>query len=138
MSRGKWTELFFLDEAVGLAAGHRPCYACRQFEAKAFCDAVGVDRVSKLNGLINTEMKRHLKVHGKSPRSPCRPEKLPNGAFYAIEDQAYLVWNGAARRFGWDGYGAPQPLHALGLRLTPKATCRALSNGYQPVMHPSL
>ena len=25
-----WTELFFLDEAVALAAGHRPCFFCRR------------------------------------------------------------------------------------------------------------
>jgi len=29
MSPGRYTELFFLDEAVALAAGHRPCAECR-------------------------------------------------------------------------------------------------------------
>ncbi|MEO1188360.1 MAG: hypothetical protein AAFW60_04740, partial [Pseudomonadota bacterium] len=29
MTEGKYTELFFLDEATALAAGHRPCYECR-------------------------------------------------------------------------------------------------------------
>jgi hypothetical protein len=28
-----WTELFFLDEAVALAAGHRPCFFCRRADA---------------------------------------------------------------------------------------------------------
>ena len=31
-----WTELFFLDEAVALAAGHRPCFLCRRRDAEAF------------------------------------------------------------------------------------------------------
>ena len=31
-----WTELFFLDEAVALAAGHRPCFFCRRRDAEAF------------------------------------------------------------------------------------------------------
>jgi hypothetical protein len=31
-----WTELFFLDEAVALAAGHRPCFFCRRTAAEAF------------------------------------------------------------------------------------------------------
>src|SRR5215469_6053017 len=30
-----WTELFFLDEAVALAAGHRPCFCCRRQRAEA-------------------------------------------------------------------------------------------------------
>ena len=30
MSRRSWTELFFLDEATALSAGHRPCYYCRR------------------------------------------------------------------------------------------------------------
>src|SRR5579872_3040426 len=36
MSRRSWTELFFLDEAVALAAGHRPCFYCRRQAAEAF------------------------------------------------------------------------------------------------------
>ena len=30
MAPGRYTELFFLDEASALAAGHRPCYECRR------------------------------------------------------------------------------------------------------------
>jgi hypothetical protein len=36
MGPGSWTELFFLDEATGLAAGHRPCFFCRRMAALAF------------------------------------------------------------------------------------------------------
>lgn len=36
MSGRSWTELFFLDEAVALAAGHRPCFFCRRQAAQAF------------------------------------------------------------------------------------------------------
>src|SRR5580704_7616183 len=36
MSGRSWTELFFLDEAVALAAGHRPCFFCRRGDAEAF------------------------------------------------------------------------------------------------------
>src|ERR1700680_760674 len=36
MGGRSWTELFFLDEAVGLAAGHRPCFMCRREAAHAF------------------------------------------------------------------------------------------------------
>lgn len=36
MARRSWTELFFYDEAVALAAGHRPCFLCRRSRAEAF------------------------------------------------------------------------------------------------------
>ena len=36
-----WTELFFLDEVTALAAGHRPCFACRREAAKAFVGCYG-------------------------------------------------------------------------------------------------
>ena len=36
MGGRSWTELFFLDEAVALAAGHRPCFFCRRADARAF------------------------------------------------------------------------------------------------------
>jgi hypothetical protein len=36
---GKLTELFFLDEATGLAAGHRPCGECRNRDYRAFKSA---------------------------------------------------------------------------------------------------
>jgi hypothetical protein len=39
MSPGRYTELFFLDEAVALAAGHRPCAECRRDRFNAFRDA---------------------------------------------------------------------------------------------------
>src|SRR5215469_3564058 len=41
MGGRSWTELFFLDEAVALAAGHRPCFFCRHADAQAFRAAWG-------------------------------------------------------------------------------------------------
>src|ERR1700752_1111584 len=34
-----YTELFFLDEATALAAGHRPCFECRRKDAETFAGA---------------------------------------------------------------------------------------------------
>src|SRR5436853_7505403 len=36
MTPGRWTELFFLDEATAFAAGHRPCFECRKEDATRF------------------------------------------------------------------------------------------------------
>ncbi|MDJ0922556.1 MAG: hypothetical protein QNI84_15615 [Henriciella sp.] len=138
MSKGKWTELFFLDEATGLAAGHRPCHACRREAAITFRDAVGTQKISDLNTLINTEMKPHLRVHAPVDRAVCKPSKLPDGAMFAIGDASYLKWQGAAYPWSFLGYGTPEKLPGAALRLTPTASCTALHNGYEPKLHPSL
>jgi hypothetical protein len=39
MAPGSYTELFFLDEATALAAGHRPCGTCRKAASKDFVAA---------------------------------------------------------------------------------------------------
>src|SRR5689334_15481369 len=48
MGGRSWTELFFLDEAVALAAGHRPCFFCRREAALAFSAAWADARGSRL------------------------------------------------------------------------------------------
>lgn len=138
MQPSRWTELFFLDEAVGLAAGHRPCYSCRKEAARAFRNALGMDRVSAVNALINVEMKGYMRARKPVERPTCNPTALPDGAFFAVDGQAYLKWQDAAHRFDFHGYGQPETLPNHGLRLTPQATCDALGAGYKPVLHPSL
>ncbi len=39
MTPNRYTELFFLDEATALAAGHRPCAECRHARFIDFCIA---------------------------------------------------------------------------------------------------
>src|SRR5262245_35359873 len=46
MAAGRYTELFFLDEATGLAAGHRPCYECRRGSFQSFVDAWSRSNIS--------------------------------------------------------------------------------------------
>src|SRR6476646_7854960 len=48
MGGRSWTELFFLDEAVALAAGHRPCFFCRRAAAEAFPTAWGKAKGGKV------------------------------------------------------------------------------------------
>src|SRR6202161_2848364 len=39
MPPGRWTALFFLDEATALSAGHRPCAYCRRADYRDFTAA---------------------------------------------------------------------------------------------------
>ena len=41
MQPGKFTELFFLDEATAFAAGHRPCALCRREDYNRFLELTG-------------------------------------------------------------------------------------------------
>ncbi|KCZ92700.1 hypothetical protein [Hyphomonas johnsonii] len=142
MQPGLYTELFFLDEATALAAGHRPCHECRRADALAFRAALdranvlpASAKVVAMDRLIAGEVQSVLK--GEATREITTPAALPDGAFYTVSDTAWLKQGETARPWSFAGYGAAQPLHASGHRLTPRATCAALAAGYLPALHPS-
>lgn len=143
MSEGLYTELFFLDEATALAAGHRPCYECRYADAKRFREALvrsGVfhyrPKASDLSDAIAGEIQAVLK--GKSEREVVTIADLPDGAMFTTGSTAYLKWQDHAHAWRFDGYGAPSELPEKAVRLTPHITCQALTHGYTPALHPSL
>ena len=143
MSEGLYTELFFLDEATALAAGHRPCYECRYPDAKRFREALvrsGVfhyrPKASDLSDAIAGEIQAVLK--GKSEREVVTVADLPDGAMFTTGSTAYLKLQGRAHPWRFSGYRAPSELPEKAVRLTPHITCQALTHGYTPALHPSL
>jgi hypothetical protein len=75
MGGRSWTELFFLDEATALAAGHRPCFLCRREAAERFRAAWSA------GNRTNAVCRGH--GHGVAPRAPSGPPKAaacPDGA----------------------------------------------------------
>lgn len=143
MSEGTYTELFFLDEATALAAGHRPCYECRYADAKRFREALitsGVFRyrpkASDISDAITGEIQSVLK--GKSEREQMDPADLPDGAMFTTGSAAFLKWQDRAFRWSFSGYGETEPLPRQAMRLTPHITCQALAHGYDPQVHASL
>jgi len=132
-----YTELFFLDEAVALAAGHRPCFECRRAEARAFAAAWAAG-----HGLSAPprapEMDRVLDAERRAPSAQGGVASLPPGAVFARDGTAYLKLSDAVRPFGWAGWGAPQPLPSGAVeRLTRPAVVAVLAAGYAPRLHPS-
>jgi hypothetical protein len=136
MAGRSWTELFFLDEATALAAGHRPCFYCRRAAAEAFQagfpahpKAPGIDRVlhaERLNG-------RRKRLHDL----PSPAAALPDGTMIFQDDAPHLILKGQVRRWFPHGYGAPAK-PADGARLiTPPSTVAVLRAGYRPRFHPS-
>jgi hypothetical protein len=141
MGGRSWTELFFLDEATALAAGHRPCFYCRREDANAFRTAW-----EKGNGATNVraadmdEVLHRERLNGRDKRLhklPAAIEALPDGAMVQDGDESYLIVRGRPLKWSFDGYN--KTAHPLGnaMLLTPPSTLRALGAGYRPVLHPS-
>lgn len=134
---GHYTELFFLDEAVALAAGHRPCAECRRPAFRAYLDALGdpaIRRAPDLDRRLDAERGR---VHPLDHP----PTALPDGVFVtSVDDEgpALLVLDGALVPWQPTGYGTPlavDPATAYRL-LTPPTSVRALAGGYPVTIHP--
>jgi hypothetical protein len=142
MGGRSWTELFFLDEAVALAAGHRPCFVCRRQAAEAFRDAWAQGREAKLPRAAEIDAVLHVerldrgrkRLHGL----PGGMDELPDGSVIAAAGEAYTLAQGRAFRWTARGYEASVGIPLANAVLTPPSTLGALRAGYRPVLHPSV
>jgi hypothetical protein len=135
---GRWTPLFFYDEAVALAAGHRPCALCRRADYNrwldswewAFGERPGADA---MDATLHEE-----RLDGTSKRLHPMPwRKLPDGAFVTLGDRAALVLADSVVPWSHDGYGRKQPRPGSGNAevLTPPSSIAVMRHGYRPVIH---
>ncbi len=136
-----YTELFFLDEATALAAGHRPCAECRRADFKRYCASVssGFGELPKVDAIDR-------KMHGErlTARSAVGSKtamQLPDGAMVAIGDVAFARRGAQALPWTFSGYGTALEWEPIALQkpilLTPLTNVAALQNGYSPVWHTS-
>jgi hypothetical protein len=139
MGGRNWTELFFLDEAVALAAGHRPCFFCRRRSAEAFRAAWATARGGKAPFAAEVLHEERLD-HGRKRlhAMPGDVGELPDGAVIAAAGEVCTIVRGRAFRWSKQGYqAAPEISRADGL-LTPPSTLLLLRAGYRPVLHPAI
>jgi len=149
MQPRRYTELFFLDEAVALAAGHRPCAECRRDRFRAFlaCLAKGACHDGALpNAAALDAMLHAARVDGRSRRQvtwrSCLAD-LPDGTFIRLDDgddMPRLVLGDTL--YGWSPAGYRDAVRRLQgsssvTVLTPRPTVTALAGGYRPEIHPS-
>jgi len=138
---GRWTALYFLDEATALAAGHRPCGECRYDDHRRFTAAFGaahgvaerrVDAVDRILHLDRLDDRRDKRTYVATVA------ELPDGAMVEVDGTASLVRAGALWRWTPGGYGAPREAPGGELVvLTPRSVVAAIAAGYAPALHPS-
>ena len=134
---GRWTELFFLDEATALAAGHRPCAECRRERFEAFRAAWTAGRAEPPRApRIDTALHAQRIAPGGGKRTyRAAVAALPDGAMIEFDDAPHLIWRGRLWPWRFEGYGPAKPL-ASGTDtvtvLTPRSSVRALERGYVP------
>jgi hypothetical protein len=141
MGTRSWTELFFLDEATGLAAGHRPCFFCRRAAAQAFQRSFPMRSEAATPKAHAIDMALHAeRLDGRRKRLhllTTPPGGLPDGAMVFQDGIPHLMLGGAARPWSLRGYGAPVATQDSAQLITPPSTVAALRAGYRPQMHPS-
>jgi hypothetical protein len=137
---GRWTPLFFWDEAVALAAGHRPCALCRRADYNRWLAAWQAAFGGGRRTADGMDRRLHAdRLDGRTQRRHTRPwVDLPAGTFVEADGPALVL---ADRLVPWSaaGYGpaVERPWRGDARVLTPRATVDVLRAGYQPALHPS-
>ena len=147
MRPGAYTQLFFLDEAVALAAGHRPCAHCRRADYEAFVSAWMAaggrserPRAAEIDWQLHRERVDSATRRQVTHAAPL--DALPDGVFvtlpgkpgapYLVLERRLLTWTAE----GYRGVRArPDGLEVV--VLTPRTTVAALAAGFKPRLHPS-
>ncbi|WP_193555760.1 hypothetical protein [Hwanghaeella grinnelliae] len=144
MAPNRYTELFFMDEATALAAGHRPCAECR------YSDYVEYRRaVERAGGLLASERAATLdtELHGQRvwPRQfrlrtwQSALSDLPAGTMIEHAGLCMLVAGRWILEWSFTGYRIAAEKNTFGPStvtvLTPQTTVTALIGGYEPAVH---
>jgi hypothetical protein len=134
MQPGRYTELFFLDEATAFAAGHRPCAECRREDYVRFSSLwpgpTGADAID-------------ARLHNErlGPRTTAPLASSPNGTFVLVGDAPYLVLDDRLLRWSPSGYArAIRRPPGAAIVITPPSLVAVLAAGWVgavPLLHPS-
>jgi hypothetical protein len=167
MMPGRFTELFFLDEATAMAAGHRPCALCRRDDYREFT-ARWSDLHPGQRGADVIDAQLHEErvdpaTGARRRHDPVAAGTLPDGAFVldrdsgadadahahahadadADADEPWLVLGDALLHWTPGGYDRrrPRPAAAAALEpVTPPSLIELLRTGWSgtvPLLHPS-
>ena len=149
MTPGRYTELFFLDEATSLAAGHRPCAECKRTRYNEYRDAWAKGNPQALTSgrfsaeLIDDWLHADRLDPSRSKRFfTAELDTLPDGVFVTLEtapDQALVIHGDSL--LAWSAGGYRKRLNRKTRQvvsvLTPRSTVAAIQAGFAPEIHPS-
>jgi hypothetical protein len=131
---GRFTELFFLDEATAFAAGHRPCAECRREDYDRFRALLGEPGADALDDRLHAE-----RLDGRERRLHAAGD-LPDGAFVLREGAPWLVLGEQLLRWTPAGYTDRAPRSDDAPLLTPPSLVHVLRAGWRgavPLLHPT-
>ena len=144
MTPGRWTELFFLDEATAFAAGHRPCFECRKEEAKKFKScwirgnpAHGFTMKTSIREIDDVLQTERIDGNKKKVTHQRMFSDIAEGTFVSVDDDPYLFSAGQLYRWtpsGYD-YSIAVPKASALTVLTPHSMVNAFHAGYVPQMN---
>lgn len=146
MTPGRYTELFFLDEATALAAGHRPCAECQRQRFEAFRAAWSAGNpglaagahpsAALMDAILHTE---RAAAAGPTTMYPVRLDQLPDGSMVTMDEDgdAYLVFQHRLLHWSPSGYDNAwrPPADMLVQVLTPRSVVGALAAGFPVMLH---
>lgn len=136
---GRYTELFFLDEAAAMAAGRRPCGECRRNDLARFKQAWTAAFPDDAS-LADIDRRLHHDRIGpdrgkRTFEAPCAG--LSDGAYIDLDGSAWLISGESLHRWSPGGYldRRDRPGSERVQVLTPRCTVAVLAAGYRPVLH---
>ena len=145
MQPGRFTELFFLDEATAFAAGHRPCALCRRADynrlVKIWSTLHPQQRgADAMDEQLHAERVEHS-TRGQRHHA-ARLDELPDGAFVLESGEPHLVLGTRVLRWTPRGYVAAlrRPSGTDTVLITPPSLVAVLRAGWEPLvplLHPS-
>jgi len=127
---GRFTELFFLDEATAFSAGHRPCALCRREDYNRFMALVGAGGADEIDLRLHDERRRHHEARD-----------LPDGAFVLREGEPWLVYRDELLRWTPAGYTDRVARLGRATAITPPTLVEVLRSGWSgavPLLHPTV
>ena len=142
MAPHRYTELFFLDEASALAAGHRPCCECKREDFRRFQEAwrrgfghdASAGAIDRALHRARVEPRSRRQIRFEAPLGD-----LPDGAFVLLPDapsSPLLVRGDRLHPWHPGGYGPPRERCTTRVSvLTPAPAIAVLRAGYE-LPHP--
>jgi hypothetical protein len=145
MQPGRFTELFFLDEATAFAAGHRPCALCRREDYVRFVEIwrethAGPADADAIDARLHDERVERASRGQRHHTAPL--DSLPDGVFVLRDGKPFLVLRSSLLRWTNAGYTerARRPRAQRANVITPRSLVDVLRTGWDPVVplfHPT-